>query len=238
MKPAEEPAPERTIRLALLDDHPIVLEGLVAMFKRLPGYHVVFTAGGALEFVSGLRDHPVVDIALVDLKMAGPDGFHALECLRTERPEIRCVSFSLSDAPEHVRRAVALGARGHVLKESRLSVWHTTITQVLEHGFCYTDLISKSLAAPPAIKPAAGVLDWHTIPPRERVFALLLLEPGDLLYTVIAERMGVGLSTVDGYFRWFSKHYGTHSRAELVALLLRSSPRELTAPEGFPRSAG
>lgn len=219
----EEPAtPEKIIRIALLDDHPIVLKGLSSMFEHLHGYSVVFTAGSASEFISGLRDHALVDIVVIDLLMDGPNGFDVLQSLRAERPEISCVAFSFSAAAEHVRRALALGARAYVLKESSLGDWRWILSDVLEHGFHYTDLVSKSLAAPSDEQVGARRLDWSAIPRREREFALLLLEPGDLLYTVIAERMGVALSTVEGYSRWFSKHHGTHSRADLMGLLLRS----------------
>ena len=211
---------KRPIHIAMVDDHAIVLDGMVCLFDVMPGHRVVHSATNAEDFMTGLAAHAEVDIALVDLQMEGTDGFAVLERLRTERPEIRCIAFSFNDDRSWVRKAMAAGARGYVLKDTDRQTMGETIHEVLTNGFQYSDLIRESMAHAEEAPSKPKRIDRRALPRREREFLEHLLRPGSASFKEIAVLMGVSLSAVEGYFRYFSQHFDVHSRADLVKLAM------------------
>lgn len=111
-----------TIRLVLVDDHPITLEGLAQLFSTEPDFEVVARATSGEEGLKAVR-RLLPDIVVLDLRMPEMDGFAVLlEMQRLRLPTRTVVLTALDD--EEVLQALYLGARGVVLKDmaSRLVV--------------------------------------------------------------------------------------------------------------------
>ncbi len=106
-----------TTRVLLVDDHPLVREGLRARLAQTPGIEVVGEAGDAEQAfarVGMLRP----DLVLMDVGMKQLNGIELTARLRDKYPELRVLMLSMYDNPEYVHRALAAGARGYVLKEA------------------------------------------------------------------------------------------------------------------------
>jgi len=103
------------IRVLVVDDHPIVRQGLVAVLDDEPDFAVVGSAGSAEEAVAlaaGLRP----DVVLLDLELSGLDGVAAISRLAEVSPDSRILVFTAYDTDEHVFGAIRAGARGSLLK--------------------------------------------------------------------------------------------------------------------------
>ena len=103
------------IRVLVVDDHPIVRQGLVAVLDDEPDFAVVGSAGSAEEAVAlaaGLRP----DVVLLDLELSGLDGVAAIPRLAEVSPDSRVLVFTAYDTDEHVFGAIRAGARGYLLK--------------------------------------------------------------------------------------------------------------------------
>ena len=103
------------IRVLVVDDHPIVRQGLVAVLDDEPDFAVVGSAGSAEEAVAlaaGLRP----DVVLLDLELSGLDGVAAIPHLAEVSPDSRILVFTAYDTDEHVFGAIRAGARGYLLK--------------------------------------------------------------------------------------------------------------------------
>ncbi|MBK9077048.1 MAG: response regulator transcription factor [Flavobacteriales bacterium] len=219
--PPPPPAEMRAYTIALVDDHPVVLAGLERLLLRHGTYQVVVSATSGESLMEQMQRSGPVDLAIVDLRMPGMDGFAVIAWLKANYPATRSVALSFSDELQWVRRALHAGARGYLLKDMAPDAIHTALHQVVEHGQQSSDLILRGLLEPEGAHALLVSDVLHGIPPREQRFARYLLDPTDHTYLWIADAMGVTLSTVEGYFRYFSKRYGIHSRAELVLFLLR-----------------
>jgi len=106
-----------SIRLILVDDHPIILQGLQRLFDRDPQFDVVACCAGGDEALEAVRLH-APDVLVLDLKMQDRHGLEVLRVLKDERRECRTVILTAAMRDDEVADAVDLGVAGIVLKES------------------------------------------------------------------------------------------------------------------------
>ncbi|HLJ56220.1 MAG TPA: response regulator transcription factor [Chthonomonadaceae bacterium] len=107
----------KKIKLLLVDDHPIVREGLRAMLERQADMEVIAEARDGLEAVRNYRTYRP-DVAIVDFVMPRMNGIEALKAIRTESPDAKVLIFSNYDGEEDVYQAIQAGAFGYILKEA------------------------------------------------------------------------------------------------------------------------
>jgi DNA-binding NarL/FixJ family response regulator len=105
----------RPIRVLVVDDHPVVRAGLLAVLEDEPGFEIAGAAGSAeeaLAVAATLRP----DVVLLDLELPGIDGVEAIGQLSSVSPDSRVVVFTAYLTDEHVLGAVRAGAKGYLLK--------------------------------------------------------------------------------------------------------------------------
>ncbi|MBC6465903.1 response regulator [Actinomadura alba] len=105
------------ISVLLVDDHPVVREGLRGMLSDEPGLQVVAEAAGAAEAVAAVRKH-APDVVLMDLRMPGADGVEATARVLAQRPGTRVVVLTTYETDADILRAVEAGAAGYLLKDA------------------------------------------------------------------------------------------------------------------------
>jgi len=105
------------ITLLVVDDHPVVRDGLIGMFARDPGFEVLGEAGNGAEAVeSAIRLQP--DVILMDLRMPGMDGLAAITELAARGAKARILVLTTYDTDSYVVPAIEAGATGYLLKDA------------------------------------------------------------------------------------------------------------------------
>jgi DNA-binding NarL/FixJ family response regulator len=104
------------IRVVVVDDHPIVLEGLERLFRREGDLEIVARCINAREAIDAVRAH-LPDVIVLDLRLAGGSGLDVLDAIRRESLPTRAVLLAGSINEDELVEALQLGARGIVLKE-------------------------------------------------------------------------------------------------------------------------
>ncbi|RJG16630.1 response regulator transcription factor [Massilia cavernae] len=135
------------IRIMLVDDHPLVRDGLRARLESVPNFSVVAEAGGADEALhqAGAGD---VDLVLMDINMRGTNGIEATARLCAAYPKIAVLILSMHDKLEYVTQAMQAGARGYVLKDAPGKDIVLAIETVMSGGIYYSAALAKQLAHP------------------------------------------------------------------------------------------
>ncbi|MGW2222145.1 response regulator [Nonomuraea sp. NPDC001684] len=105
------------IRLLVVDDHPVVRDGLSSMFARDPEFIVVGEASDGAEAVR-LAETLAPDVILMDLRMAGMDGVTAIGELARRGVPARVLVLTTYDTDSHVLPAIEAGATGYLLKDA------------------------------------------------------------------------------------------------------------------------
>lgn len=123
--------PESTtaIRVLVVDDHPPMRIGLVALIKSQPGMHVVAEACDGEEAVE-VYDDVLPDVVLMDLRMPGMGGVEAILAIRKKHPDARVIVLSTYDLDEDIHRAIQSGARSYLLKDMPIEEIASTIREV------------------------------------------------------------------------------------------------------------
>jgi DNA-binding NarL/FixJ family response regulator len=105
------------VRVLIVDDHPIVRDGLRGAFAGDPDLEVAGEAGNGAEAVA-LAGNLAVDVVLMDLRMPVMDGVEAIKQLRVSAPRVRVLVLTTYDSDSDVLPAIEAGATGYLLKDA------------------------------------------------------------------------------------------------------------------------
>jgi DNA-binding NarL/FixJ family response regulator len=169
------------IRLVIVDDHPVFLEGLSRVLARQADFSVVGVAAGGHEALQVWERHRP-DVLVLDLMMSDLDGIESLRRLRQAHPECRVLVLTSSDDPAHCEAAFAAGACGYITKTARYDEIVAAIRSVHAGG--------RPLEGVAPVRP--GPVGGLTI--REMQVLEHLAE--GLTYAEIASRLQIAFRTV------------------------------------------
>lgn len=105
------------IRIMIVDDHPVVREGLGALIERRKDMTVVASAANGREAVTLFEQHRP-DVTLMDLRMPEMDGVAAISAIREQSPRARFVLLTTYDTDSDISRGLRAGAMAYLLKDS------------------------------------------------------------------------------------------------------------------------
>lgn len=201
------------LSIAIVDDHPMLMEGIAALLKRWGGFMLAATGTVADHIVSITKTHRP-DEMIVDLSMAG-DVFQAIADALKIAPETKIVVFTASASTEDAIRALDAGAKGYVLKGSPGEDLFQAL-QAAQRGDIYvtpafaTKLIcalkEKTLERQKAISNRLSVRE-------QQIVNLLLLGK---MNNEIARELSLSAKTVKGYMTNLMAKLNARNRLEVV----------------------
>jgi DNA-binding NarL/FixJ family response regulator len=137
------------IHIMLVDDHPLVRDGLRARLEAVPHFRVVAEADSGAEALA-LAGRARVDLVLMDITMRDGSGIEATARLHASHPDIAVLILSMHDKLEYVTQAMQAGARGYVLKDAPGKDIVLAIDTVMAGGIYYSAALARQLARPAA----------------------------------------------------------------------------------------
>src|SRR3569623_2015832 len=105
------------IKVALVDDHALLRNGLASVINNSEGYEVVFEADNGKHFIELLKKEQKPDIVLLDITMPEMDGFETAQWIKAHQPDIKVLVLSMMDNDASIIRMLKYGAKGYILKD-------------------------------------------------------------------------------------------------------------------------
>ena len=199
------------MRVAIVDDHPIVRDGLAAILGDEDDLEVVgaFASGEELlERASG----DFADVVLIDLELPGLDGVETIQRLRQVDPSAKVIVFSAYGAAEKVYAAVKSGAQGYVLKGAPAAEITGSVRAVANGGSHIDARIAASVLA-------LGGRTGERLSQRER--EVLVLVSQGRSNKQIAQRLSISERTAKYHVSSIMRKLGADNRAQAIAVASR-----------------
>jgi len=179
------------MKILLVDDHPLFIEGIRTVLQRLNDQVVVQSAGSCEEAMELAAEDDDIDLLLLDLNLPGVSGLDGLLELRHKLPATPIVLLSASEDRNKVLRAIELGAKGYIPKSSSPDIIINALQLVLSGGV-YLPMAVLDTVNSSQLKTCNA--DGQTLTPRQ-VEVLALVAEG-LSNKAIANRLSMAENTV------------------------------------------
>ncbi len=202
-----------TISLVLADDHPIVLNGLEALFRLEPDIQVAARCLSGEDVVPALKTHKP-DVLLLDIRMPGMDGMEVLRLVHQERLPTTVVLLAAAFEEEQILEALRLGAKGLVLKELAPPLLVECVRRVSAGGQ-WIEQQASGRALDALLRREAGARDaGKDLTPRE--LELVRLASLGLRNKEMADRLQISEGTVKMHLHNIYKKLKFDNRVELA----------------------
>ena len=204
-----------TSRIALCDDHPIVLNGLQNLIESEPDFEIVGTATDGLAALKLIAEK-LPDIALIDISMPELNGIALARRLQQEAPSVRVVVLTVYEDRAFLKQALDAGVRGYLLKRSAAESLIQAARAVLTGGIYVDPAIADRLFVNSAPRQGRNG-DKRTMPAlTERESEVLKLTALGFTNKETARRLDIGVKSVETYKARGLEKLGLNTRAELV----------------------
>jgi DNA-binding NarL/FixJ family response regulator len=135
------------VRVVLADDHDLVRTGIRALLEMVPGVEVIAEARNGQELITLVTDLKP-DIVMTDISMPVMDGIAAISEIHAKFPEVRMLVLSMYDTVDFVKRAVANGACGYLMKDAPPFELEQALRSVMATGSYFSPAIAQRLLQP------------------------------------------------------------------------------------------
>lgn len=201
------------IRVAIADDHPVVRDGLRALFATMPDVELVAEATNGREAVrAAVTTAP--DVLVMDLRMPDLDGTAATAQIQKVAPGVAVLVLTMFDDDESVFSAMRAGARGYLVKGATQSDISQAITAVASGGAIFGPGVARRVLDYFGTPPARGSDPFEGLTAREH--EVLDLIGAGLPNATIATRLGVAPKTVGNHISSIFAKLQVATRAQAI----------------------
>jgi len=221
--PQAAPATAGKRRVFIVDDHPIVREGLVQMVNTEQDLIVVGQGEDAYGSLRAIRTAKA-DLVLLDVSLRDSDGIELLKELKVQEPELPVLMLSMHDESLYAERALRAGARGYIMKQEAPLALLSAIRRVLSGEIYVSDKMSAALLQRMVGGPTKtqGALPLDRLTDREmEIFRLI---GAGKPVREIAENLFLSVKTVEAHREHIKEKLGFKTSAELLRYAIRNSP--------------
>lgn len=198
----------RRIAICVVDDHPVIAEGISKVVEATADIACVGVATSATRLTE-ILDQSHVDVAILDVRLGNASGIELCAAIRQRHPAMRVLMLSSFGDVAVVRRALAAGASGFAVKSIALDMLPAAIRQVDAGGtFLSPELMAEAMQLQPRAEPKGDALT-----PREREIVQLIAAGKS--NKEIAREVGLSSHTVKLHVSRMLKRFNFQSRSQL-----------------------
>jgi len=209
------------IRIAIVDDHDLVREGIRAILEQDTSFEVVGETGDGQEAIR-MANRLRPDVLLMDVHLPGGiGGLDATETIVADCPEVKVIILTQYENREYIRRAIRIGARGYLLKRSVAAQLKEAIKTVYAGQRYLHPAVADELVDLLTTGKSLEEDDYDRLTPREKQVLKLLAE--GKTSRDISKYLTISLKTVMTHRANVMAKLNVHSRAELIRYAIRKA---------------
>jgi DNA-binding NarL/FixJ family response regulator len=210
-------------KVFIVDDHPIVREGLTQLINREADLRVCGVAEEAtcaLTTIQALKP----DVLILDISLNGPDGLELLKTIRAKDPGLPVLMLSMHDESIYAERALRAGASGYIMKQEATERVLMALRQILNREIYVSDRLANKMVRQ-YVKGAspAQVSPWDDLSDRE-LEVLRLIGQGHSTRE-IAEKLHLSVKTIESYQSHLKDKLGLKNARELFQYAIEAALR-------------
>jgi DNA-binding NarL/FixJ family response regulator len=215
IKTSEQMNDRPAIRVLSVDDHPLLQEGIAAVINNQPDMSIVAEASNGRDAIQLYRQHRP-DVTLMDLRLPDISGIDAMIAIRAEFSEARILILTTFEGDVEIKRALAAGARGYILK----SMPPKDMVEVIRQVHAGKKRIPSDVAA-----HLAEHMGEETLTARE-IDVVRHIANGNRNKD-IAEKLFISEETVKAHIKHIMEKLGASDRTQAVSIAVRRGIIEL-----------
>lgn len=211
------------LSILLADDHLVVRRGLRGILEGREGWRVVGEAGDGRTAVS-LAAELRPDVAIMDIAMPGLNGLEATRQIRLASPDTEILVFTMVESEELVRKVLAAGARGYLLKSDIDRAILDAVEALADHRPYFNPVVSEQILQDYLRAPLSGrrrAAKGEKLTPREREIAQAVAEGRS--NKEIARALDISIKTVEAHRTSMMRKIGARSAVEVARYAARNA---------------
>jgi len=202
------------IKVLLVDDHPIVLEGVRSSLQKHDRFEIVGAASSGTEAIHRAKESSP-DVVVMDITMPGMNGLEATSCLRKTCPDTKVLILTIHEKAEYVREMIQSGARGYLRKSTSPLELISAIESVHRGELVFKPEVAQGFFNEYVLSD--GKMENSSpkqLSKREHEVLTMIVE--GLANKEIADRFHLSVRTIEKHRQSIMKKLGIHKATELV----------------------
>jgi two-component system nitrate/nitrite response regulator NarL len=204
------------MKLLIVDDHPVLRDGLAALLQQAGPDTTILQARDALQGLALADSCTDLDVIILDLEMPGMKGLQALSEFGRKRPEVPVIVLSSSEDPRDVRQSLASGALGYVPKSASQQVLLSAIRLVLNGDLYIPALILDEDSLPAGQRSRNAETEGTRLLTQRQIEILRLLSEG-MPNKTIATALNLSVKTVKVHITTIFRALNVVNRTQAAA---------------------
>lgn len=206
-----------SIRIAIADDHQMVIDGLTSILQNLEGVELKGQANNGREIIR-LVENLKIDLVFMDIDMPEMDGIEATKQIKTHFPEVKIVILTMHDEQSLVKKLLEIGADGYILKNSSKTELEMAIRQIQSGKKHFSSEVTMILLEEESPAEVNAQLKQLT----EREIEILKLISEGLSNKEIGDQLFISHRTVDTHRTNLMKKLDVHNVAGLIRFAIKN----------------
>jgi two-component system, NarL family, nitrate/nitrite response regulator NarL len=205
------------LRVAIVDDHPLMIAGIKAIFVDSQEFEIVGT-GATLHDAVALSQNTAPDVMMLDINIQG-NGLEAMKAVSKIHPGVKIVFFTASERLDHVKMALELGAMGYVMKSASAEDMYNCLRSVRNGRRCITPLLAARVLGGDADLPMLS--NGREIHFSDKEVAVVKLLAAGLTNREIADKLDLSEKTVKHHMSVIMEKLRVRNRVEAALAISR-----------------
>jgi len=212
----------KPIRIALIDDHQLVRDGIKSLIHSTGFMQVVVEVSSPELFFTEL-EQTLPEVVLMDISMPGMSGIEATKIITEQYPTVKVIILSMFTSEEFIQKAIAAGAKGYLLKNTSKQELTAAITKVHQGEEYYGKEVADILLSNLVRKAKTEQPNHPEDKLSKRELEILTLVAAGKTNSRIAEMLFISVKTVEAHKAHIMQKMGYSSHIDLIKLAIHLS---------------